>query len=125
MTEETKQGLPKLNWNDKEYDQDKLTDMQKYLFAQLLDVQKKENQAKFAMDQILAMKEVFTSKLEKEMTSQMTANLEAHEREFKLFREMMESKFKAIEARLWRLEAMIMGSTLIILTLAATVFMKM
>ena len=69
MTEETKQGLPKITWNDKEYDQDKLTDMQKYLFAQLLDIQKKENQAKFAMDQILAMKEVFTSKLEKEMTS--------------------------------------------------------
>ena len=67
MTEGTKQEIPKLIWKDKEYDQEKLTDMQKYLFAQLLDVQKKENQAKFAMDQILAMKEVFTSKLEKEM----------------------------------------------------------
>ena len=55
----------------------------------------------------------------------MTANLEAHEREFKLFREMMEIKFQAMEARLWRLEAMTMGSTLIICTLAATLFMKM
>lgn len=67
MTEETKQEIPKVIWKDKEYDQEKLTDIQKYLFAQLLDVQKKEQQAKFAMDQILAMKEVFASKLEKEM----------------------------------------------------------
>ena len=55
----------------------------------------------------------------------MSDNLEAHEREFKLFREMMTQKLQAMEARLWRLEAMIMGSTLIILTLAATLFMKM
>lgn len=67
MTEEDKQKIPTLIWKEKQYDQEKLTDMQKYLFAQLLDVQKKEQEAKFKMDQILAMKEVFTSKLEKEM----------------------------------------------------------
>ena len=66
MTEETKK-LPTITYNDKEYKQEDLSETQRYLFAQLLDVQKKEQQAKFAMDQILAMKEVFASKLEKEM----------------------------------------------------------
>ena len=55
----------------------------------------------------------------------MSNNLEAHEREFKLFREMMEVKLQEMVSRIFRLEVMIMGSTLIILTLAATLFMKM
>ena len=67
MAEETKQEIPKLIWEDKEYDQEKLTDIQKYLFAQLLDVQKKETEAKFAMDQILAMKATFEERLKKEL----------------------------------------------------------
>mgnify|MGYP001178938171 FL=1 len=53
------------------------------------------------------------------------SNLQAHEIELKLSLEMMEARFKTIEARLWRLEAMIMGSTLIILTLATSLFIKM
>lgn len=52
-------------------------------------------------------------------------SLNPQELELKLSIEMMEARFRTIEARLWRLEAMIMGSTLIILTLAATLFMKM
>ena len=60
--------LPKLKWKDKEYDQSSLTDQQKYLLAQLVDIEKKEHSAKFVLDQILASKEVFSEKLDKEMT---------------------------------------------------------
>jgi len=67
MTEETNKKPPKITWNDKEYDQEELTAIQKYLFAQLLDVQKKEQQAQFAMDQILAMKATFEERLKKEL----------------------------------------------------------
>ena len=66
MTENT-QPL-KLRWKDKEYEQSSLTDQQKYLFAQLVDIEKKENNAKFVLDQILASKQVFTERLDKEMT---------------------------------------------------------
>ena len=66
MTENTQP--PKLKWKDKEYEQSSLTDQQKYLFAQLVDIEKKENNAKFVLDQILASKQVFSEKLDKEMT---------------------------------------------------------
>ena len=59
---------PKIKWKDKEYEQSSLTDQQKYLFAQLVDIEKKENNAKFVLDQILASKQVFTAKLDEEMT---------------------------------------------------------
>ena len=59
---------PKLKWKDKEYEQSSLTDQQKYLFAQLIDIEKKENNAKFVLDQILASKQVFTERLDKEMS---------------------------------------------------------
>lgn len=65
MTENTQP--PKLRWKDKEYEQSSLTDQQKYLFAQLVDIEKKENNAKFVLDQILASKQVFTERLDKEM----------------------------------------------------------
>lgn len=52
MTENTQP--PKLKWKGKEYEQSSLTDQQKYLFAQLVDIEKKENNAKFVLDQILA-----------------------------------------------------------------------
>ena len=66
MTENTE--APKLKWKDKEYEQSSLSDQQKYLFAQLVDIEKKENNAKFVLDQILASKQVFTERLDKEMT---------------------------------------------------------
>ena len=66
MTENTQP--PKLKWKDKEYEQSSLTDQQKYLFAQLVDIEKKEHSAKFVLDQILASKQVFTEKLDKEMS---------------------------------------------------------
>tara|TARA_Y100001978_G_C23659423_1_gene417839 strand:- start:729 stop:932 length:204 start_codon:yes stop_codon:yes gene_type:complete len=65
MTENTQP--PKLKWKDKEYEQSSLTDQQKYLFSQLIDIEKKENNARFVLDQIGAMKQVFTERLDKEM----------------------------------------------------------
>ena len=65
MTENTQP--PKLKWKDKEYEQSSLTNQQKYLFAQLVDIEKKEHNAKFVLDQILASKQVFTEILDKEM----------------------------------------------------------
>ncbi len=59
---------PKLKWKDKEYDQSSLTDQQKYLFSQLIDIEKKENSARFTLDQIGAMKQVFTERLDKELS---------------------------------------------------------
>lgn len=65
MTENTQP--PKLKWKNKEYEQSSLTDQQKYLFSQLIDIEKKENNARFVLDQIGAMKQVFTERLDKEM----------------------------------------------------------
>ena len=65
MTENTQP--PKLKWKDKEYEQSSLTDQQKYLFSQLIDIEKKENSARFTLDQIGAMKQVFEERLDKEL----------------------------------------------------------
>ena len=66
MTENTQP--PKLKWKDKEYEQSSLTDQQKYLFSQLIDIEKKENSARFTLDQISAMKQIFTERLDKELS---------------------------------------------------------
>ena len=66
MTENTQP--PKIRWKGKEYEQSSLTDQQKYLFSQLIDIEKKENNAKFVLDQILASKQVFTERLDKELS---------------------------------------------------------
>ena len=66
MTENTQP--PKLKWKDKEYEQSSLTDQQKYLFSQLIDIEKKENLARFTLDQIGAMKQVFEERLNKELS---------------------------------------------------------
>ena len=67
MTETTNTEIPKINYEGKEYDQEKLSEKARYLFRQLFDIQKKENTARFTMDQILAMKQVFTEQLNKEL----------------------------------------------------------
>ena len=66
MTENTQP--PKLKWKDKEYEQSSLTEQQKYLFSQLIDIEKKENNARFTLDQIGAMKQVFEERLDKELS---------------------------------------------------------
>ena len=57
----------KLKWKDKEYEQSTLTNQQKYLFSQLIDIEKRENDTKFVLDQILASKQVFSAKLDEEL----------------------------------------------------------
>ena len=53
------------------------------------------------------------------------AQLDAHERECAIRYEMVHGKLESLDKRMWRLEAMIMGSTVIIVGLAASLLMKM
>ena len=64
MTEEKK--LPKIIYKEKEYEQEKLSERQRYLFSQVFDIEKKEKRLKFEMDQLLASKEKMEEFLEKE-----------------------------------------------------------
>lgn len=52
------------------------------------------------------------------------AQLDAHERECAIRYEMVHGKLESLDKRMWRLEAMIMGSTIIIVGLAASLLMK-
>ena len=51
--------------------------------------------------------------------------LEAHEKECAVRYASVEDKLSNLDKRLWRLEAMIMGSTLIVVGLASSLLMKM
>jgi len=51
--------------------------------------------------------------------------LEAHEKECAVRYEMVHNKLQSLDKRLWRLEAMIMGSTVIFVGLASSLLMKM
>jgi hypothetical protein len=53
------------------------------------------------------------------------AQLDAHERECAIRYASVQDKLDALDKRLWRLEAMIMGSTVIIVGLASSLLMKM
>jgi hypothetical protein len=50
--------------------------------------------------------------------------LEAHEKECAIRYASVEDKLSGLDKRLWRLEAMIMGSTVVIVGLAASLLMK-
>ena len=52
-------------------------------------------------------------------------DLEAHEKECAVRYKAVDDKLSALDKRLWRLEAMIMGSTLVIVGLAASLLMKL
>lgn len=66
------------------------------------------------------------------MNQQMTVSpelrvqldLEAHEKECAVRYQAVEDKLSGLDKRLWRLEAMIMGSTVVIVGLAASLLMK-
>lgn len=60
---------------------------------------------------------------EQELKVQM--ELTAHEKECAIRYEMVHGKLEALDKRMWRLEAMIMGSTVVIVGLAASVMMQM
>lgn len=53
------------------------------------------------------------------------AQLDAHERECAIRYEMVHGKLESLDKRMWRLEAMIMGSTIVIIGLAASLLMKL
>lgn len=61
--------------------------------------------------------------LEPELKVQL--ELEAHEKECAIRYEMVHGKLDSLDKRMWRLEAMIMGSTVIVVGLAASLLMKM
>ncbi len=64
-----------------------------------------------------------SQQLEPELKVQM--ELEAHEKECAIRYEMVHGKLESLDKRMWRLEAMIMGSTVIIVGLASSLLMKM
>lgn len=65
-------------------------------------------------------------KLEQSVSPELRValELEAHEKECALRYASVEDKLAGLDKRLWRLEAMIMGSTVIIVGLAASLLMK-
>lgn len=52
-------------------------------------------------------------------------DLEAHEKECAIRYSAVEEKLAGLDKRLWRLEAMIMGSTIIVVGLAASLLSKL
>lgn len=64
-----------------------------------------------------------SQQLEPELKVQM--ELDAHEKECAIRYEMVHGKLESLDKRMWRLEAMIMGSTIIIVGLASSLLMKM
>jgi hypothetical protein len=64
-----------------------------------------------------------SQQLEPELRVQM--ELDAHEKECSIRYEMVHGKLESLDKRMWRLEAMIMGSTVIIVGLASSLLMKM
>lgn len=66
-------------------------------------------------------------KMAQEVTPELRValELEAHEKECAVRYASVEDKLSGLDKRLWRLEAMIMGSTIIIVGLAATLITKL
>ena len=69
------------------------------------------------------MKLTVEPRMEQELKTQL--QLEADEKECAMFRELVHGKLDALDKRMWRLEAMIMGSTLLVVAMVVTVFMGM
>lgn len=66
-------------------------------------------------------------KIEQTLTPELRVamELEAHEKECAVRYASVEDKLTGLDKRLWRLEAMIMGSTVIVVGLAASLLMKL
>jgi hypothetical protein len=67
------------------------------------------------------MKITTEPRLEQELKTQL--QLEAHEKECAMFRELVHGKLDSLDKRMWRLEAMIMGSTVLVVAMVVSVFM--
>lgn len=65
-------------------------------------------------------------KLEQSVTPELRValDLESHEKECAIRYKAVGDKLESLDKRLWRLEAMIMGSTIIVVGLAATLLTK-
>ena len=66
-------------------------------------------------------------KMAQEVTPELRValELEAHEKECAVRYEMVHNKLASLDKRLWRLEALIMTSTLVVVGLAATLITKL
>lgn len=65
--------------------------------------------------------------LEQSVTPELRVaiELEAHEKECAIRYASVEDKLSGLDKRLWRLEAMVMGSTVVIIGLAGSLLMKL
>lgn len=65
--------------------------------------------------------------LEQSVTPELRValELEAHEKECAIRYANVENQLSMLDKRMWRLEAMIMGSTVIVVGLAASLLMKL
>lgn len=59
------------------------------------------------------------------MVDETQAQLDAHERECAIRYQSVQDKLDSLDKRMWRLEAMIMGSTIIVVGLAASLLIKL
>lgn len=66
-------------------------------------------------------------KLEQSVSPELRValELEAHEKECAVRYAAVGEKLEALDKRMWRLEAMIMGSTVMVVAMVVTVFMGM
>lgn len=66
-------------------------------------------------------------KLEQSVTPELRValELESHEKECAIRYANVETQLTMLDKRMWRLEAMIMGSTVVIVGLAASLLMKL
>ena len=66
-------------------------------------------------------------KLEQSVTPELRValDLESHEKECAIRYKAVGDKLESLDKRLWRLEAMIMGSTIMVVATVVTVFMGM
>ena len=62
-------------------------------------------------------------KLAREPVLKTQMELEAHEKECAIRYAAVQEKLDALDKRMWRLEAMIMGSTILVVAMVVTVFM--
>ena len=64
-------------------------------------------------------------KLSMEPVLKTQMELEAHEKECAIRYTAVQEKLEALDKRMWRIEAMIMGSTIMVVAMVVTVFMGM
>ena len=67
------------------------------------------------------MKLAVEPRMEQELKTQL--QLEAHEKECAIRYAAVQEKLDALDKRMWRLEAMIMGSTVLVVAMVVSVFM--